>query len=199
MDRILDEIWAYIERFITVSVTWIDGFLSPLEKLGPSVLIFLLALFTVLITYLLRRVYTTKRYQELKEKFDYWYQLRQKATSHADKEKGKAIAKNIDQAELNRVYYDFFFEGLLKNLITTWLPIFLTLAYVNTVYQTESLLHRFGQEFLFNVGFVSFGPTPQKIGSVFWFVISVILSFLLVTGANYLYKKYRTPQVIVAH
>jgi hypothetical protein len=192
MDKLLDSIWATIEVFLSISVSWVDGCLSPLERLGPTVVIFLMALVAVMISALLRRVYTTRRYLELKEKFDYWYQLRQEAVSHADKEKGKAIAKNIDQAELNRIYYDYFFEGLLKNLVTTWLPIFIVLAYVNTIYQPENLLHRFGKKFLFTVGSE---PSSQKIGSVFWFVLSIIGSFLLVAGAKMLYRKFRLQKV----
>lgn len=106
------------------------------------------------------------------------------------RKKEKAIAKNIDQAELNRIYYDYFFEGLLKNLVTTWLPIFIVLAYVNTVYQPDNLLHRFGKSFLFMVGTE---PSSQKIGSVFWFFFSILGSFLLVAGLKMLYRRYR-PQ-----
>ena len=40
--------------------------------------------------------------------------LRQEAMACEDREKGKALARNIDQAQLNKAYYDYFFEGFVK-------------------------------------------------------------------------------------
>ena len=59
-------------------------------------------------------------------------------------EKGKALAKNIDQAQLNRVYYDYFFEGLMKSFITNVLPILVAASYVTAVYTPSALMQRFG-------------------------------------------------------
>ncbi len=196
MDQLLDDIWAGIERLLVASVNWMDGVLFSVEVLGPEVVIFLLALFTVLTSAILRHFYTTKRYLELKEKFEYWYQLKQEAIAHNDEDTGKAIGKNIDQAELNRAYYDFFFEGLLKNLVTTWLPIFIVLAYVNMIYRPERLLNRFGSDFLFSIGSE---PNPQKISSLFWFFLSLIFSSILVSGIKILYKKSKPVDIAENH
>ena len=176
MNDFMDNLWFFIENIIAKTATGVDAFLSPLEFLGPEVLIFLLALFAIIFSSLIKKVYTTKRYIELKKNFEYWHSLREEAMAHKEKEKGKAIAKNIDQAELNRAYYDYFFEGLLKSLVTTWLPLFVTLAYVDRSYAPSMLAQRFGKLSLFMAG--DQGIFPWEINGIFWFFISLLFLFI---------------------
>ncbi len=187
MDSFMDRLWYMIEAGIASIALFLDGLLSPLEILGPGTVVFLLAFFAVALSAVLRRCYTTKRHVELKEKFDYWYNLRQEAMALEDAEKGRGLAKNIDQAELNRVYYDYFFEGFLKSLATIWLPIFLTLAYVNRSYAPEGLMGRFGTDHLFF--FVNTPALSVNINTITWFFISLLLSFLILTGLGSAWKR----------
>lgn len=173
MNDFMDTLWFFIQTAIINSASAVDGVLSYFNFLGPETLIFLLAFFAVVLSSFLRRVYTTKRYEKLKKNFEYWHGLREEAMAHAEKEKGKGIAKNIDQAELNRAYYDYFFEGLLKSLVTTWLPLFLTLAYVNRFYASPMLVQKFGRPFLFMTG--DHGVLPWDITGILWFFVSLAL------------------------
>ncbi len=183
MDNLLDSLWELIEIYSLKIVAMLDTLVSPLEVMGPVPVIFILAFSMVFISTVIRAAYSTKRHKRLKQEFEYWYNLRQEATNHADTEKGKAIAKNIDQAELNRAYYDYFFEGFLKTLVTTWLPILLMLAYVNTSYNPTALAQRFGSDILFVMG-------PVKASSIFWYFISVLLSFAGIALGKYLRQQY---------
>ena len=110
-------------------------------------------------------------------------------------DKGKRLARNIDKAELNKVYYDYFFEGLLKNFITNVIPILFMVTYVTTVYTPETLLKRFGDEWVFSF---SIGSSFQMdISSMFWFVICIILSFTLFIILKLVYKKLYANKEIV--
>ncbi len=176
MDNFLDRVWGVIELFLNSTVVFLDTILSPLEIFGPGVVIFILALLIAAITRLLSRFYVTKRYIKLEKEFHHWQGVRQEAMKHPDREKGKALAKNIDQAELNRAYYDYFFEGLLKNFITTVLPILLMVAYVTKVYTPQNLMQRFDKEWVFSI---SFGSSFEiNASSLLWFVVCLIISFI---------------------
>ena len=61
----------------------------------------------------------------------------------------RILARNIDQAQLNKAYYDYFFEGLLKSVVTAILPILFTAAYINHAYAPESLIRLIGREYIF--------------------------------------------------
>lgn len=184
MDAFLDTLWDQILILCLKTAALFDILLSPLTPLGPVVVIFLLALAAVVTSAFLSAVYTTKRHQRLEKEFKYWFDLRQEATNHPETDKGKAMAKNIDQAKLNRAYYDYFFEGLMKSLFTTWLPIFIMLAYVNLSYNPEALGEKFGSQTLFVVG-------TLKASAVFWYVVSLVVSFIMVGLAKHLYKKHK--------
>ncbi len=93
-----------------------------------------------------------------------------------DHEKAKLLAKNIDQAKLNQVYYNFFFEGFMLGLATKYLPIFSFLAYVNEAYKAENLMKLFGRDYIFR--FAGSGGEPVVVGSIFWFVVSILLVYL---------------------
>jgi len=138
----------------------------------------LIALVTVVITKSLSKVFKTRRYRELQKEFRHWFNIRQEAMKCDDREKAKRLAKNIDQAKLNKLYYDYFFEGLLNNIVTKYLPILLLLAYVNETYQPANLLKLFGREYVFKVGHV--GEHSLFMGSIFWFMISIVLIYLVI-------------------
>jgi len=187
MDGFLDRVWEVILNFLNKSVVFIDNIFSPLEFLGPGVVIFLMAFLIVCITRVVSRYYVTKRFITLKKEFKHWQGIREEAMKHPDREKGKRLARNIDKAELNKVYYDYFFEGLLKNFITNVIPILFMATYVTTVYTPETLLKRFGDEWVFSF---SFGESfHMDISSLFWFVICIILSFILFIILKLVFKK----------
>jgi len=87
------------------------------------------------------------------------------------------MARNIDQAKLNKVYYDYFFEGLLNNVLTTILPILLMAAYVNEAYNPEKLQKLFGRSHVFSIS--GTGDDPILVGALVWYVLSIILVHVL--------------------
>lgn len=178
MENYMDIAWEHIEAFLTIIVAVLGKLFSPLEVFGPAIVIFVLSFLVVCLTKFLSKVYVTRRYLKLKKAFEHWRKIRETALKHPDREKGKTLAKNIDQAQLNKAYYDYFFEGLLKNLITTVLPILLMAAYITRVYTPQTLLTRFGDKWVLSL---SFGTSPVNFSSLFWFVVCLILSFILFT------------------
>lgn len=177
MDPFLDNLWLKIVAFTQLAGHVMDTLVAPLNNLGPGVAIFILVFITICLTKLFKKFYTTKRYEALKKEFDHWAKIREKAISIEDREKGKTLAKNIDQAKLNKVYYDYFFEGLLNNILTTILPILLMAAYVNDAYRSEKLLQLFGRPHVFK--FYGFGGDPIPVGALAWFVLSLVLIHLI--------------------
>ncbi len=173
----MDSVWEPIEAFLSNTVVFLDALFSPLEALGPEFVIFVLAFIVVIITRIIARFYVTKRYVHLGKEFQHWKGVRDEAIKHPDREKGKALAKNIDQAQLNKAYYDYFFEGLLKHFIGNVLPILLMVSYITTVYTPANLLERFGEEWVFSFSFGS--SSKVNVSSMLWFVICLILSFIL--------------------
>ncbi|MBC8442124.1 MAG: hypothetical protein H8D87_20850 [Deltaproteobacteria bacterium] len=176
MDSFLDRAWELIYAFLTGVVVFLNTLFSPLEALGPGFVIFVLAFIVVIFTRIIARFYVTKRYVHLGKQFQHWKGVRDEAIKHPDREKGKALAKNIDQAELNKAYYDYFFEGLLKHFIGNVLPILLMVSYITTIYTPANLLKRFGEKWVFSFTFRS---SQVNVSSLLWFVICLILSFIL--------------------
>ena len=177
MDEFLDIVWFKIVDIVQVLVRGMDAVVAPLNVLGPAVVIFLLVFFTVCLTKFFKRVYTTKRYQTLKKEFEHWSELRKEAVNIEDQEKGKRMARNIDQAKLNKVYYDYFFEGLLNSILTTVLPVLLMAAYVNEAYNPEKLQKLFGRSHVFSIP--GTGDDPMLVGALFWYVLSLIIIHVL--------------------
>ena len=177
MDEFLDIVWFKIVDIVQVLVRGMDAVVAPLNVLGPAVVIFLLVFFTVCLTKFFKRVYTTKRYQTLKKEFEHWSELRKEAVNIEDQEKGKRMARNIDQAKSNTVYYDYFFEGLLNSSLTTVLPDLLMAAYVNEAYNPEKLQKLFGRSHVFSIP--GTGDDPMLVGALFWYVLSLILVHVL--------------------
>jgi len=192
MEDVLDIVWLKILVLINAFVKGLDFIFAPLNPLGPAVVISVIVLLTVASTKFLSRIYKTKRYLKLQKEFQYWYNLRNEALSCKDPEKGKILAKNIDQAKLNKVYYDFFFEGLLNSIPTKYLPILIMLAYVNEAFTPDKLLKNFGREYIFK--FVNFDGNVIKTGAVFWFVLSMLLVYLAWFVFEKLYFKYKKTE-----
>ena len=176
MNSIMDTIWEKIAATAMALAAGFDSLLLPFHFLGSAVLIFLLAFLTVLVTKGLNRLIITKRYVKLEKNFQHWHELRQTAMACEDREKGKALAKNIDQAELNRAYYDYFFEGLLLGLVRKLLPIFIMASYINEYFQPIRLAERFGRSYVFSLG--SSSGEPHLIGAVPWYIITLLLIYL---------------------
>ena len=156
----------------------------------------LATLAAVVIAKLLTRIFKTKRYIALQKEFTHWFNIRQEAVKCDDPEKAKLLARNIDQAKLNRLYYDYFFEGLLNNLATKYLPILIFIAYVNETYQPGNLLKLFGREYLFQIG--STGDNPILVGSIFWFVVSILVMYLVSFAAKKIFHKVVAPKIQTA-
>ncbi|MEN8210173.1 MAG: hypothetical protein ABFR31_00525 [Thermodesulfobacteriota bacterium] len=195
MDSFLDRVWDVIYTFLNKAVVFFDTLFSPLEILGPGFVIFFLAFLIVLITRIIARFYVTKRFIILKKEFEHWQEIREEAMKHPDREKGKRLARNIDKAELNKVYYDYFFEGLLKNFITNVIPILFMATYVTTVYTPQTLLKRFGDKWVFSF---SIGSSFQiNMSSLFWFVICIIFLFILFAILKKVLKKRDAGKAIV--
>ena len=176
MDKLLDSLWFKIEILIRYLDSLLDFIFAPLNNLGPAIAISIIALITVAIAKFFTKRFKTKRYKDLEKQFAHWYHIRQEAKTCDDPEKAKLLAQNIDQAELNRVYYDYFLEGFLNNLLTMYLPILLVLAYVNEAYSPGNLLPRFGRHYIFKV--YTFDGKAIFVGAVFWFILSVLLVYL---------------------
>jgi len=190
MDDFLDRVWKPIEAFLNGAVVFIDALFAPLEIFGPAVVIFILAFLIVIITRTIAQFYVTKRYIHLEKEYKYWQGVREEAIKHPDREKGKTLAKNIDQAELNKAYYDYFFEGLLKHFIVNVLPILLMVSYITTVYTPQNLLKRFGEEYIFSFSFGS--SSSINVSSMLWFVICLILSYILFAILKKIFLKNRS-------
>ena len=189
MEDVFDIVWLKILVLIHTFVKGLDFIFAPLNPLGPAVVILVIVLLTIASTKFLSKIYKTKRYLKLQKEFQYWYNLRNEALTCKDPDKGKALAKNIDQAQLNKVYYDFFFEGLLNSIPTKYLPVLIMLAYVNEAFKSEKLLKIFGKEYIFK--FVNIDGNVIKIGAVFWFVLSMLLVYLVWFVFEKLYFKFK--------
>ena len=192
MEDFLDSLWLNILVLVHYIKTFLDLIFAPLNSLGPAFAIFTIAFITVIITKILTKAFITKRYKELKKNFEYWHNIRQEAMKCEDREKAKSLAKNIDHAELNKAYYDYFFEGFLIRLMTRLLPILSFFAYVNESYKASNLLKLFGREYVFK--FKSYNGEEVVIGAVFWFVISIFLVFLGWFIVAKIWRKYFTEK-----
>ena len=175
MDAFMDGLWLKIESGVQFLRGLLDIAFAPLHSLGPVVTISVIALVTVLVAKVLTKTIRTRRYAELKKEFIYWHGLREEAMKAEDTEKGRLLAKNIDQAKLNRVYYDYFFEGFMLSLATKYLPILTFLAYVNETYRPAAMEQLFGRNVLF---YLPFSAEPTPVGPVFWFVLSLVAIYV---------------------
>jgi hypothetical protein len=192
MEEFLDIIWLKILLLVQYFVRCLDFILAPLDPLGPAVKILVVVFVTVAATKFLSKIYKTKRYIELQKEFRHWYNLRKEALACKDPDQGKALAKNIDQAKLNRVYYDYFFEGLLSSLPTKYLPILTMAAYVNEAFKPDNLLKNSGREYIFK--FINYDGNVILIGAIFWFVLSLLGVYLTWFIVEKIYAKYKRTE-----
>lgn len=177
MDDFMDMVWDSIVNGIGFIAAILDAILAPLnQRMGPAMVILFLVVMVVAFTKLLAKGYNTKRHVELKANYEHWFELRKEAMACEDREKGKVLARNIDQVRLNKAYYDYFFEGFLKSIITTILPILFAAAYVNRAYAPDNLMQLVGRDYIYK--FSRSGSDPVIISSFFWFVISIFLVYL---------------------
>ncbi len=176
MEELLDSLWFKIEILIRYLGSLLDFVFSPLNNLGPAFAVSSIAFITVVIAKYFTKKFKSKRYRELEKQFVHWYQIRQEAQRCDDPEKAKLLISNIDQAKLNRVYYDYFLEGFLNNMLTMYLPILLLLAYVNEAYSSDKLVKRFGREYIFRINIAN--GEAIVVGATFWFIVSVLLVYL---------------------
>jgi len=173
MDEWMDMAWEQIVAGFVCIGSLLDQILLPINhRIGPALTIALLVVLLVALTKLLSNAYTTKRYLELQKNYEHWYELRQAAMACDDPEKGRVLARNIDQAQLNKAYYDYFFEGFLKSIITVILPVLFAAAYINHAYAPEKLARQIGRTTLFS--FARSNGEPIHISAFFWFVICLI-------------------------
>lgn len=187
MENIVDSIWKYLFLIIRSSAEMFAGWLSHLHFLGPLPIIAILALLTVVITKVLKRYIRTRRIIELEKDFRYWLALREEAMQCEDREKAKQLARNIDQAKLNKAYYDYFFEGLLLSLITFYLPVLSMAAFLNEFYRPERLSEIFGKSFVLEFGI----NNPVQVGSVFCFIMLLLSIHIGIFSFKTLRKRSR--------
>jgi hypothetical protein len=164
----MDALWMHIVELVLAAKAGLDTLVQPLNAIHPALTVMVLAGVTVLATSEFRKRYKTKRFQRLEEEFHSWFAVRQQALeSFETPEKGRQMARNIDQATLNKVYYDYFFEGLLNNLLTTYLPVLCMAAYVNEAFRPENLQQMIGQGSLLSLA----GQNGAGISALAWFVL----------------------------
>jgi hypothetical protein len=196
MDAVLDTIWEYLASgFIFLGETTF-GMLNHIHFLGPVFLVSLLAFCTICVTKVLNKVIITKRFLKLEKNFNYWLSIREEATKHEDRVKGQRMARNIDQAELNRVYYDYFFEGLLLGIARRIIPIFFVFAFINEFYRPERMLEMFGHKYVIKIS--AFSTDPVLIGAVFWYFLSLLLGYILWAITGRIIKKMKNAPVQLA-
>ncbi len=185
MDAFMDTLWFNIMGIVQYGASLFDRLLTPFQIFGPLFILTLLAFMTVLVTKLLNRFIVTKRYLKLEQQFQHWYRVREEAMKGEDYDKAKRLARNIDQAKLNRVYYDYFLEGFLLGLMRNVLPIMLMVVYVNEYYRAERLFDLFGRGYVLQ--FTWGGGEPIMIGSVFCYLAALLTGYLLwAVGSRFL-------------
>lgn len=195
MDAFLDTLWEYIMAGAQHLGDGMFYLTQHLHFLGPAPVISVLALFTVGLTKFLDKVIITRRYIELEKAFEDMLKLRQETQNFQDGEKGARMARNIDKAELNRVYYDYFFEGLLLGIARRIVPIFFMTAFINEYYRPLRLREIFGRGFVLQIPTTS--GTPVPIGGVFWYFISLLAGYILwAVGARLLRKRHKDISTI---
>lgn len=186
MDDFFNIVWEYIYSFILTGVALLDFLLEYLHFLGPIPVIFLLAAATVAVTRVLKKYIKTKRLVALEKDFQHWLGVREEAMRCDDREKGKALARNIDKAHLNRAYYDYFLEGLLLGFITFYLPVISMATYINEAYKSERLMEFFGRSYVLKFG----DSEPVLIGALFCFILSVVFIIAGIFITKWVAKHY---------
>jgi hypothetical protein len=174
----MDTLWLYILEIVRHIRAGLDVAFGPLEVLGPTAAVTGMALVTMFVAKTLTENIKTKRYRRLQSEFDYWYRVREEVMRlrEEDPDQAKGLAKDLDRGKLNELYYNYFIEGLLNNLLTLYIPVFSMLTYVNNVYDPAGLRERFGKDHLFAV---TLGGRTYEMGAVFWFLLVLIASYII--------------------
>jgi len=189
MNSFLDTLWEKIATGLIALGNGFDAVVTPFHFLGPVMIIFFLAILTALITKSLNRIIITKRYVQLEKEFKHWHHVRQEAMACEDLEKGKAMATNIDQAKLNKAYYDYFFESLMLGLARNVMPILLMVVYINEYFRPERLTALFGRNYIFK--FNSSSGEPVLMGVVFWYILSLLIAHLAWFIIKKCYRRFK--------
>jgi uncharacterized membrane protein (DUF106 family) len=178
MENFLNIVWENMYATFLFLTSQLDILMTPIHTMfGPGSVIILLAVLTVCITKFMSHHFRTKRHTKLEEDFHYWLSVREEAMQCEDREKGKRMARNIDQAKLNRSYYDYFFEGLLLSLANTYLPVLMVLSYVNRYYRPERLVELTGKDFVMQFG--NSNGEPVLIGSIFFYLCALLSTYVV--------------------
>lgn len=174
----MDQLWTIILGGLHQIQAALFFLFSPLHGFGPGATIAVIAGLTVLFAKTFTRRFKTRRYRELEKEFAHWYGIKQEALKlrAENPEKARQLGVNIDKGKLNEVYYNYFFEGLLNNLLTMYIPIVSMLGFVNDTYRPEVLESLFGQPHLFLLPWLNGKSYP--VGAAFWFVICVTAAYL---------------------
>ncbi|MFO7839043.1 MAG: hypothetical protein R6X08_06065 [Desulfosalsimonadaceae bacterium] len=185
----MDTLWAILLQAVKHIQAGLFFLVTPLHVFGPTVTIALIAAATVLLARFFSRRFKTRRFRELEAEFDYWYNIKQEALrlGAQEPEKARQLGINIDKGKLNEVYYNYFFEGLLNNLLTLYIPIFSMLAFVNYTYRPKALEAMFGSRELFS--FVWLNGKSYSAGPAFWFVACVLAVYILIFAFGLFWKR----------
>jgi hypothetical protein len=178
MENFLNIVWENMYGLFLYLTSQLDIVLTPVHNaFGPGSVIILLAIVTVCMTKFMSSKFRTKRHIKLEDDFHYWLSVREEAMQCDDREKGKRMARNIDQAKLNRSYYDYFFEGLLLSLANTYFPVLMVLSYVNRYYRPERLMELTGKEYVMQFG--NSNGEPVLFGSIFFYLCALLSTHIV--------------------
>ncbi len=194
MENFLNIVWEYLYSTFLFLTSQLDMLLTPVHNtFGPGSVIILLAIITVCITKFMSSKFRTKRHVKLEDDFHYWLSIREEAMQCEDREKGKRMARNIDQAKLNRSYYDYFFEGLLLSLANTYLPVLMVLSYVNRYYRPERLIELTGKDYVMQFG--NSNGEPILIGSIFFYLCALLSTYLVWAVTKKIIERNRMKKI----
>ena len=194
MENFLNIVWENMYSAFLFLTSQLDILLSPIHTaFGPGSVIILLAVVTVFISKYMSRKFRTKRHIKLEEDFHYWLGVREEAMRCEDREKGKRMARNIDQAKLNRSYYDYFFEGLLLSLANTYFPILMVLSYINRFYRPERLIELTGKDYVMQFG--NSNGEPVLIGSIFFYLCALLTTFMVWAAVKKIMERNRMSKI----
>jgi hypothetical protein len=189
METFLDNLWIAIVTGFAILGDLAFSVSSRFHFLGPVVLIAGLAALTVLLTKTLNRIIITRRFVALEKKYLHWMEVRNQAMLLEDREKGGRLARNIDQAELNQAYYDYFFEGLLLGMARKVIPIFFIFGFINEYYQQQHLVEYFGRDHVLTL--INTAGQPLPVGAGFWYIFSLLCCYLMWSITGRIIIRYR--------
>ena len=169
----MDQLGSWIVEGLWYAKAGLDFLVHPLNTVHPALTIFALAGATFWTTAIFRKRLVTPRFRRLEAEFTAWRSVREEALeSFDDPSQGRQMARNIDQAELNKVYYDYFFEGFLNNLMNTYLPILFMAAYVNEAFKPAALQGMIGRDAFWTVS------GGGQVGGLPLFVLCLLLFWM---------------------